>query len=281
VLPPSLYFIAYPKPGGVGNNNLNKAVYCLGIAKGGPKRTVLGDTLLRGFVSVFDRENLRVGFAIPDRATCASQDEVDAALSTGGGVGRLVVGDGVSGFDDDVNSTTAAEGDGDGDGLGEEEEEEGFGTSSWGLLNMSPTTRLYLSGLASGTCLAVFVLLVLRASGYSVSSALGYYSPNNNNYYYNNNTNTDEQWRLLSRGGGGGGALGRHEQMVNNGRHGRKATDRRGGVERPRSGASASRRSPPELPELSLGPAAVSDPPTPTSTASPSSPMSFGTFPRE
>ncbi len=63
-LPPSLYFIAYS------DNSLGRKVYCLGIQPAGHERTVLGDTLMRGYTTVFDLDKRRVGFSRPNRTTC-------------------------------------------------------------------------------------------------------------------------------------------------------------------------------------------------------------------
>ncbi len=63
-LPPSVYFVAYRDPA------LGHSVYCLGIQPAGHERTVLGDTLLRGFSTVFDLDRRRIGFARPNRTRC-------------------------------------------------------------------------------------------------------------------------------------------------------------------------------------------------------------------
>mmetsp|Transcript_37315 Transcript_37315/g.60673 ORF Transcript_37315/g.60673 Transcript_37315/m.60673 type:complete len:441 (+) Transcript_37315:173-1495(+) len=65
ILPPNLYFIKYKTADG-------EIAYCFGIQPAGHERTVLGDTLLRGFHVVFDLPKQRVGFAEPNTEVCGS-----------------------------------------------------------------------------------------------------------------------------------------------------------------------------------------------------------------
>jgi len=65
-LPPSLYFVKYDDP------VFLRKVYCMGIQPAGGERTVIGDTLLRGFVTVHDLEKMRVGFALPNPDVCGN-----------------------------------------------------------------------------------------------------------------------------------------------------------------------------------------------------------------
>jgi len=63
-LPPSFYFIQYDMPDG--------PVYCLGIQSAGLERTVVGNTFMRRFHTVFDRKRRRVGFAERHVDLCGS-----------------------------------------------------------------------------------------------------------------------------------------------------------------------------------------------------------------
>jgi len=63
-LPPTIYFIHYDDP------ELGRHIYCLGIQGAGDERTVIGDTVLRGFHVIYDLSRHRVGFANPNRTTC-------------------------------------------------------------------------------------------------------------------------------------------------------------------------------------------------------------------
>ena len=65
-LPPSAYFIKY-KTGG-------QSAYCLGIQSAGAERTVIGDTFLRLYHVVHDKENMRLGFALANSTTCGALD---------------------------------------------------------------------------------------------------------------------------------------------------------------------------------------------------------------
>ena len=61
-VPPSVYFVEY-------DDNMGGTYYCMGIRPGSGERTVIGDTFMRGF-HPFDREEMRAGFAVPNRAAC-------------------------------------------------------------------------------------------------------------------------------------------------------------------------------------------------------------------
>jgi len=69
-LPPSLYFVKY-----------EASVYCLGIQPAGGERTVLGDTFMRAYFTVFDLGKRRIGFAKPNRRLCGAVGDLIGAAT--------------------------------------------------------------------------------------------------------------------------------------------------------------------------------------------------------